>query len=183
MGERKLGRRELIELLGGMAVLAACGSSAAKRVARHQPGPPARPDRDRPPPLRWTDRPSRHRSGSLEPALTRFRDLYTGKWTGAWVEDGGRRGTGDASITLDVERRVATCTVGFRRTVARRSSPQTTTYVVGVDQYDANSEHAAATSPQLGRIEVTIDGFGHVQLRATDIPGHRDSRPSTSRRS
>jgi len=177
MVERKLGRRELIELLGGVALLAACsGSSAKARV----PGPagttaPSNSTGPGSPATFTLNGPAQPTSKRItRAALTRFRDQYAGTWSGAWVEDGGRRGTAEASIALDVVRRVATCTVAFDGPLLGGQSPEPTTYVVGVDQYDSTSEHAVATSPQLGRIEVTIDGFGHLQLRATEIPGHRE---------
>jgi len=69
--------------------------------------------------------------------LTRFRDQYAGKWTSAWVEDGGRRGTAEASIALDVVRRVGRYTVSFDGPLLGGRSPKPTTYVVGLDQYDA----------------------------------------------
>jgi hypothetical protein len=177
MGDREIGRRELIELLGGMALLAACSSSSAKTrvpgstgttgsTASRGPGSPATFT------LNGPAQPASKRI--TRAALTRFRDQYAGKWSGAWVEDGGGKGTAEASIGLDVVRRVATCSVAFDGPLLGGQSPTPTTYVVGVDQYDSTSDHAVATSPQLGRIAVTIDGFGHLQLRATDIPGHRE---------
>jgi hypothetical protein len=90
------------------------------------------------------------------------------------VEDGGRRGTAEASIALDVVRRVGTYTVSFDGPLLGGASPKPTTYVVGVDQYDATSDHAVAVTRQLGRIDVTVEGFGQVRLRATEIPGHRE---------
>ncbi len=171
MEARNMGRRELIELLGGLAFLAACSGTSPKARAAGTPastGPGS--------PTTFTSNgPAVPVSKRFTPAqLTRFRDRYAGKWTSAWVEDGGRRGTAEASIALDVVRRVATYTVAFDGPLLGGDGPRPTTYVVGVDQYDATSDQAVALTPQLGRIEVTIEGFGHVQLRATDVPGHRE---------
>lgn len=175
MGDGKLGRRELIELLGGVAFLAACAGTSSKTGATGSIGSTA-DSAGSGSPATFT------LNGAAQPAakrltraqLTRFRDLYAGTWTSAWVEEGGRRGTADASIALDPVRRVATFTVAFDGPLLGGPSPKPTTYTVSVDQYDATSDHAVAVTPQLGRVDVTINGFGHVDLRATDIPGHRD---------
>jgi len=169
-----MGRRELIELLFGAAILAACSTSSAKTRG---PAPAATTGSTGPgsPETYAMNGPAQPASKQLTRAqLTRFRDLYSGKWTGAWVEDGGGRGTAEASIALDVVRRVGTYTVAFDGPLLDGESPESTTYVVGLDQYDSTSDHAVAVTPQLGRVEVTIEGFGHLQLRATDIPGHRE---------
>jgi hypothetical protein len=174
MGDGTIGRRELIELLGGVAFLAACSGSSAKTRSTRSSSVTGATDAGSP--VTFT------MPGSTQPAskrfsraqLTRFRNQYAGKWTSAWVEEEGRRGTADATIALDVARRVATYTVAFDGPLLGGESPKATTYVVNVDQFDATSDHAVAVTPQLGRVEVTVNGFGHVQLRATDIPGHRD---------
>ncbi|HEX4490171.1 MAG TPA: hypothetical protein VH914_03110 [Acidimicrobiia bacterium] len=170
----KMGRRELIELLGGVAFLAACSGTSAKARGTASSGAPGSTAAGSP--VTFT------MNGPAQPAskrftraqLTRFRNQYAGAWTSAWIEEGGRRGTADATLALDVARRVATYTVTFDGPLLGGESPKPTTYVVNVDQYDATSDHAVAVTPQLGRVEVTVDGFGHVQLRATDIPDHRD---------
>jgi hypothetical protein len=180
MSEQKIGRRELIELLGGLAFLAACSGSSAKTRASGAPGSGGTTGTTG---TAASGTPGTYTmNGAAQPVakrltraqLTRFRDQYAGKWTSAWVEEGGRRGTADASITLDPVRRVGKYTVSFDGPLLGGTSPKPTTYVVGVDQFDATTEHAVVMTPQLGRIEVTVDGFGHVELRATEIPGHRE---------
>jgi hypothetical protein len=172
---RTMGRREIIELFAGVAFLAACSGTSAKTRSENPASGTGYSSAPGSPDTFTLNGPSQPQSKRFTRAqLTRFRDQYAGTWTSAWVEDGGRRGTAEATIALDVVRRVGTYTVSFDGPLLGGASPKPTTYVVGVDQYDATSDHAVAVTRQLGRIEVTVEGFGQVRLRATDIPGHRE---------
>ena len=174
MDDGRMGRRELIELLAGVAFLAACSGSSAKHRGTATTGASGSTAAGSPATftMKGATQPASKRFTRAQ--LTRFRNQYAGTWMSAWVEEGGRRGTAQAAIALDVVRRVATFTVGFEGPLLGGESPEPTTYVVDVDQFDATSDHAVATSPQLGQVEVTVEGFGHVRLHATDIPDHRE---------
>jgi hypothetical protein len=175
-----IGRRHVLGLVAGAAALAACGGnsaskgqapggssggastgggSAAASVSTGSFEGPVVPDANRVPVER----------------VTSWADRFAKTWKGAWKDDSGGSGTADGSISLDAMafagRGQLSLSDGF---LGAGAAIAPAVYDIDLAKFDYSADTHRISSPQLGEIEITVEGFGAVKLICTKVPGHPD---------
>ncbi len=183
MSEQEFGRRALLELLGGLALLAACSDNETSTNSTNsthpnitgQPGSGSSKTAIRTgttidasgPKL-----PANVRSTTEQ--LRRERDKINGTWLGTWRDDRDRGGNVDGVFDIDVAKRAINFTLKIDGPFLGATVPTVMTYRLDGDALSANDDDVVLQSPLVGPFDLKFLGFGQFQISASEIPGHKD---------
>jgi hypothetical protein len=178
-----IGRRQVLTMMGAGALLAACGGGKSAAPASSSspsapnPGTTASTAATAPVTPGSIDGPvvadaDRIPVDSLKSWASRFA---SSSWKGAWKDDSGGTGTTDGRVSVDPTafRGSAELSTSDGLLGAGSKMPPAT-YDLDLTRVNYNADSYQATSPQLGDVEITVEGFGSVKLVCTKVPGHPD---------
>ena len=188
MADQEFGRRAMLELLGGIALLAACSDTSTTTHPTTSPHPGGGPS---------TGNPSGGPSGTLSPGesattinasgkklapsarstaaeLASERRNVNGTWLGSWRDDKDRRGNIDGIFDIDVDKRSIDFTLKLDGPFLGATAPTTTTYHIDADALAKDPEDLPLTSPLVGDFDLQFLGFREFQITATHVAGHPD---------
>ncbi len=178
-----MGRRALLELLGGLAFLAACSetstvtratSSTSSGTARGSTGATSAPGSTGTTVEATTSKLAKGARSTADQLQTE-RDKINGIWRGSWRDDKDRGGNVDGIFDIDVAGRAIDFTLKIDGPfLGGPSAPTTTTYRVDADALSRNDDDVTLQSPLVGAFDLQFLGFGEFQLNASHIPGHDD---------
>lgn len=182
MSEQEFGRRAMLELLGGLVLLAACsdqsgkaqpGSTGAGGSTSGKPGTTSSIAETG----TTVDASGAKVAAGLRATADQLqteRDKINGTWLGSWRDDQKRHGNVDGIFDINVDGRTIDFTLKIDGPFLGGSSPMTTTYHLDADALSKNDDDVNLQSPLVGPFDLQFLGFGEFQLTAGEVPGHDD---------
>jgi hypothetical protein len=104
-------------------------------------------------------------------ALTGFQRTFAADWLGAWTDDAGGAGTFDATLGIDVPKRLAEIGVTFAGPVLGEGPPVSARHTIDVEEAHGRELYRLRSS-QIGEFEARPLGNYATDFTLVNIPGY-----------